>query len=343
MIETPLTCNPSSINISTGTQFNLLYPAVHVLRQYKLSTVMGVTTAVCSVLLCVVKLAFTVHGESFQCSVDRNHKLTSFSGESVYLSLPCNHRLADFTCGDYRVQVTLGNGKVAKNLSPVTMWVKIVNSQTENIFQTRTSQIVLRDYHAGRTKDAWKDKLGSLDDLDLIGYDKSRKRLVLKKSGIFDVEFSKGGDVAVMCHANMVEFKSRPLPETLCGTGLAGTKELEEGFARLFGEIYLATADDFVNYIVLSDTTVKQSKTCRALIDNVIRCESMKKAVAQCDVILRDVILSQCLAKSGMDLEKYFNDCFISVCFDDDSPMDTMNNYIDDNCEGVSPVCTTEI
>ena len=64
----------------------------------------------------------------------------------------------------------------------------------------------------------WRQKEGNLSSfgLDLADYDSAKRAAVLRKKGVFEVEFSADqASVAVRCFSD--SFSSKPQPDTLCG------------------------------------------------------------------------------------------------------------------------------
>ena len=70
----------------------------------------------------------------------------------------------------------------------------------------------------GTAEKAWYEKRGNLSSfgLDLAGYDSAKQAAVLRKDGVFEVEFSADqASVAVRCFSD--SFSSTPQPDALCG------------------------------------------------------------------------------------------------------------------------------
>ena len=64
----------------------------------------------------------------------------------------------------------------------------------------------------------WRQKKGDLSSfgLDLADYDSAKQAAVLRKKGVFEVEFSADqASVAVRCFSD--SFSSKSQPDTLCG------------------------------------------------------------------------------------------------------------------------------
>jgi len=64
----------------------------------------------------------------------------------------------------------------------------------------------------------WRQKKGNLSSfgLDLADYDSAKQAAVLRKKGVFEVEFSAdSASVAVRCFSD--SFSSKSQPDTLCG------------------------------------------------------------------------------------------------------------------------------
>ena len=64
----------------------------------------------------------------------------------------------------------------------------------------------------------WRVKKGNLNSfgLDLAGYDSAKQAAVLRKDGVFEVEFSADqASVVVRCFSD--SFSSKSQPDTLCG------------------------------------------------------------------------------------------------------------------------------
>ena len=70
----------------------------------------------------------------------------------------------------------------------------------------------------GKVEKAWYEKRGNLSSfgLDLAGYDSAKQAAVLRKDGVFEVEFSADqASVVVRCFSD--SFSSTPQPDALCG------------------------------------------------------------------------------------------------------------------------------
>ena len=73
-------------------------------------------------------------------------------------------------------------------------------------------------FAGGKVEKAWYEKRGTLSSfgLDLAGYDSAKQAAVLRKDGVFEVEFSADqASVAVRCFSD--SFTSTPQPDALCG------------------------------------------------------------------------------------------------------------------------------
>ena len=69
-----------------------------------------------------------------------------------------------------------------------------------------------------KIRNPWRVKKGNLNSfgLDLAGYDSAKQAAVLRKDGVFEVEFSADlASVAVRCFSD--SFSSKSQPDTLCG------------------------------------------------------------------------------------------------------------------------------
>ena len=70
----------------------------------------------------------------------------------------------------------------------------------------------------GKVEQPWQLKRGEINSfgLDLAGYDAAKQAAVLRKDGVFEVEFSADqASVFVRCFSD--SFSSKPQPGTLCG------------------------------------------------------------------------------------------------------------------------------
>ena len=70
----------------------------------------------------------------------------------------------------------------------------------------------------GKIENPWQLKRGKLNSfgLDLAGYDSAKQAAVLRKDGVFEVEFSADrASVVVRCFSD--SFSSKPQPDALCG------------------------------------------------------------------------------------------------------------------------------
>ena len=73
-------------------------------------------------------------------------------------------------------------------------------------------------FAGGNVEKAWYEKKGSLSSfgLDLAAFDSANQAAVLRKDGVFEVEFSADqASVAVRCFSD--SFTSTPQPDALCG------------------------------------------------------------------------------------------------------------------------------
>ena len=73
-------------------------------------------------------------------------------------------------------------------------------------------------FAGGKVEKPWYEKKGNLSSfgLDLAGYDSAKQAAVLRKDGVFEVEFSADqASVAVRCFSD--SFASTPQPDALCG------------------------------------------------------------------------------------------------------------------------------
>ena len=69
-----------------------------------------------------------------------------------------------------------------------------------------------------KVRNPWRQKKGKLNSfgLDLAGYDSAKQAAVLRKDGVFEVEFSADrASVVVRCFSD--SFSSKSQPDTLCG------------------------------------------------------------------------------------------------------------------------------
>ena len=70
----------------------------------------------------------------------------------------------------------------------------------------------------GKVEQPWQLKRGEINSfgLDLAGYDAEKQAAVLRKDGVFEVEFNADqASVFVRCFSD--SFSSTPQPDTLCG------------------------------------------------------------------------------------------------------------------------------
>ena len=70
----------------------------------------------------------------------------------------------------------------------------------------------------GKVENPWQLKKGKLNSfgLDLAGYDSAKQAAVLRKDGVFEVEFSADRAIVVVrCFSD--SFSSKPQPDALCG------------------------------------------------------------------------------------------------------------------------------
>ena len=75
-----------------------------------------------------------------------------------------------------------------------------------------------RQFAGGKVEKAWYEKKGNLSSfgLDFAGYDSAKQAAVLRKDGVFEVEFSADrASVAVRCFSD--SFSSKSQPDTICG------------------------------------------------------------------------------------------------------------------------------
>ncbi|XP_070177742.1 uncharacterized protein [Littorina saxatilis] len=256
-----------------------------------------------------------------------------FNGETADVELPCEYRLADFTCGDYRVKVTPGSAvdqEDSHRFSPDTVWVKVVNADTSEFVKILTSVRRLDKFSENRTTNPWQVKEGSKSVVDFADYDESRAAAVLRKDGVFSVEFSSAKrSVVVTCSDQ--EFVSEGLPESLCGDETT-TDAMNNAMTTLFSGQGNMTDDALVSYIVLNHDNVVQSATCKDLASKFTSCQYKEQAAMECVAIFADPSQAECLATSDTSLADYYYDCLTSVCDGDTSAVDPMNNYISDNC-----------
>ncbi|XP_070178188.1 uncharacterized protein [Littorina saxatilis] len=261
------------------------------------------------------------------CSIGRHGTLTMFNGETTDVELPCKYRLADFTCGDYRVKVTPGSAvdqEDSHRFSPNTVWVKVVNANTSEFVKIRTS------FSENKLSNPWQVKNGSKSVVDFADYDHSKTAAVLRKDGVFSVEFSSAKhSVVVTCSDR--EFVSEGLPESLCGDETT-TDAMNNAMTTLFPGQGNMTDDALVSYIVLNHDNVVQSATCKDLASKFTSCQDKEQAAMECVAIFADPSQAECLATSNSSLADYFADCLTSVCDDDTSAVEPMNNFISDNC-----------
>ncbi|XP_070199136.1 uncharacterized protein [Littorina saxatilis] len=294
----------------------------------------------------VVTFEFSLADEK-ACSIGRYGTLTMFNGETADVKLPCMYRLADFTCGDYRVKVTPGSAvdqEDSHRFSPDTVWVKVVNANTSEFVKIRTSVRRLDKFSENRTTNPWQVKEGSKSVVDFADYDQSREAAVLRKDGVFSVEFSRAErSVVVTCSDQ--EFVSEGLPESLCGDETT-TDAMNNAMTTLFPGQGNMTDDALVSYIVLNHGNVVQSATCKKLASKFTSCQYKEQAAMECVAIFADPWQAECLATSDTSLAYYYYNCLAFACDGDTSAMDRMNNYINDNCVRCSPSswkCTTVV
>ncbi|XP_070175466.1 uncharacterized protein [Littorina saxatilis] len=280
----------------------------------------------------VVTFEFSLADEK-ACSIRRHGTLTMFNGETTDVELPCKYRLADFTCVDYRVKVTPGSAvdqEDSHRFSPNTVWVKVVNANTSEFVKIRTSVRRLDKFGKNRTTNPWQVKEGSECVVDFADYDQSRAAAVLRKDGVFSVEFSSAKrSVVVTCSDR--EFVSEGLPVSLCGDETT-TDAMNNAMTTLFPGQENMTDDALVSYIVLNHDNVVQSATCKDLASKFTSCQDKEQAAMECVAIFADPSQAECLATSDTSLAGYYYDCLTSVCDGDTSAVDPMNNYISDNC-----------
>ncbi|XP_070178245.1 uncharacterized protein [Littorina saxatilis] len=280
----------------------------------------------------VVTFEFSLADEK-ACSIGRYGTLTMFNGETADVELPCMYRLADFTCGDYRVKVTPGSAvdqEDSHRFSPDTVWVKVVNANTSEFVKIRTSVRRLDKFSENRTTNPWQVKEGSKSVVDFADYDQSRAAAVLRKDGVFSVEFNSAErSVVVTCSDQ--EFVSEGLPESLCGDETT-TDAMNNAMTTLFPGQGNMTDDALVSYIVLNHDNVVQSPTCKDLASKFTSCQDKEQAAMECVAIFADPSQAECLATSDTSLAAYYYDCLTSVCDDDTSAVVPMNKFISDNC-----------
>ncbi|KAK7095761.1 hypothetical protein V1264_005127 [Littorina saxatilis] len=281
----------------------------------------------------VVTFEFSLADEK-TCSIGRHGTLTMFNGETADVELPCKYRLADFTCGDYRVKVTPDSAvdqEDSHRFSPNTVWVKVVNANTSEFVKIRTSVRRLDKFSENRTTNPWQVEEGSKGVVDFANYDHSRAAAVLRKDGVFSVEFSSAErSVVVTCSDQ--EFVSEGLPESLCGDETT-TDAMNNAMTTLFPGQGNMTDDALVSYIVLNHDNVVQSATCKDLASKFTSCQDKEQAAMECVAIFADPSQAECLATSDTSLAGYYYDCLTSVCDGVTSAVDPMNNYISDNCD----------
>ncbi|KAK7088598.1 hypothetical protein V1264_022503 [Littorina saxatilis] len=231
-----------------------------------------------------------------------------FNKDTAPLKIPCKYRLADFTCGDYQVKVTPGSTvTVHGGFTPGTAWVKVINLVTMETVKVRTSLDLLEKSEAG-TDNAWKIQEGSTELLDFAGYDAGVARL--EKHGVFKVEFAFDS-VEVSCIAE--EFVSPGLPETLCGDGLS-PGELEAAANSTFGTTNHREQVKYLQYAVLNDTTVTQSKACEALPSHFQSCDSKVDALYTCYSVFNFKSTVLCYGSKGKPVQDFFDDCLKYKC-----------------------------
>ena len=82
----------------------------------------------------------------------------------------------------------------------------------------------------GTVENPWYVKRGNLIsfDLDLAGYDSAKEAAVLRKDGVFEVEFSADqASVVVRCFSD--SFSSTSQPDALCGENQHGGQFSQAG------------------------------------------------------------------------------------------------------------------
>ncbi|XP_070205363.1 uncharacterized protein [Littorina saxatilis] len=271
------------------------------------------------------------------CSIGRYGTLIMFNGETADVELPCKYRLADFTCGDYRVKVTPGSAvdqEDSHRFSPDTVRVKVVNANTSEFVKIQTSMRQLDKFSENKRSNPWQVKNGSQSVVDFADYDQSRAAAVLRKDGVFSVEFRRAErSVVVTCSDQ--KFVSEGLPESLCGDETT-TDAMNNAMTTLFPGQGNMTDDALVSYIVLNHDNVVQSPTCKDLASKFTRCQDKEQAAMECVAIFADPSQAECLATSNSSLADYFADCLTSVCDNDTSAVEPMNNFISDNCGTVT-------
>ncbi|KAK7096567.1 hypothetical protein V1264_005846 [Littorina saxatilis] len=182
-----------------------------------------------------------------------------FNGETTELKLPCQYRLSDFTCGDYRVKVTPGSAvdkDYSHRFSPDTVWVNVVYAKTGAFLKIRTSVKRLDKLSKGKISNPWQVMEGSVSVVDFANYDQTKAAAVLKKDGVFSVEFSREErSVVVTCSDE--EFVSNGLPDALCGDGTT-PDAMNKATTTLFPGQDDVTDDALVSYVVLNHDNVVQ-------------------------------------------------------------------------------------
>ncbi|XP_070178957.1 uncharacterized protein [Littorina saxatilis] len=274
-----------------------------------------------AVLLTCILLAYlpSSHGSRKQCSVKSDGTLTMFNQETATVAAPCKYRLADFTCGDYQVKVTGGSAvKEDGSYSPDTMWVKVVNTATAETVKLRTSLKRIEEYEAEGVDNVWSIRQGTTEFLDFAGYDGSA---YLGKYSVFEVRFGGEYDEVsnVLCYAE--NFSSPGVPVTLCGDGSTSNAILAAKTAQ-YGEGTTVSDEQFVRFVMLTDTTVTQSKTCVEAADELQGCAKKVEAAKACDNIFGVGRVVSCITNVFTDkpLGYYYRDCVKAVCLDEDAP-----------------------
>ncbi|KAK7096484.1 uncharacterized protein [Littorina saxatilis] len=277
-----------------------------------------------AVLLTCILLAYlpSSHGSRKECSMKSDGTLTMFNKETVTVAAPCKYRLADFTCGDYQVKVTGGSAvKEDGSYSPDTIWVKVVNTATAETVKLRTSRKRIEEYEAEGVDNVWSIRQGTTEFLDYAGYDGITRSAYLTKDYVFEVTFSGEYDEVsnVLCHAD--NFSSPGVPVTLCGDGSTSNAILAAKTAQ-YGEGTTVSDEQFLRFVMLTDTTVTQSKTCVEAADELQGCAKKVEAANACDNIFGVGRVVSCITNVFTDksLGDYYRDCVKAVCLGDAAP-----------------------